>query len=255
MKNQGWVFGLFLGCVLVAEASCSSDYRSSRPEDDDDDGAGGAGSVTSTGSGEPSSSSSGAGGMSGTGGSGGMCAQGGEPCDKSTDCCSGLCDIDVCVSCSGEGQFCGQGCCQGLTCNDGACSACKPLNAACSFADDCCSKNCEFGACVPACSPVGSGCFDATECCSGICTGGVCQSEPCVTCSEYFLQPSGGTLCPDSQVYYEDLAACVCPLCGGVCSSACEGGPASPECQNCAFAVGGSGGPCEMQLMACANDV
>ena len=55
-------------------------------------------------------------------------------------------------------------------------ATCRTLGEACADPYDCCSTNCQGGACVPAysCSAYGDICYEGDDCCSGLCdtTGG-----------------------------------------------------------------------------------
>ncbi len=81
------------------------------------------------------------------------CAPGGQPCVAYSDCCSGVCDNQLCTGCAGAGDSCADknGCCPGLTCYEGTqiCEkTCAHDGYECSLASDCCSNVCANGICA-----------------------------------------------------------------------------------------------------------
>src|SRR5690606_27262967 len=136
-------------------------------------------------------------GVNGTqGGSGGSdiapCRGDANSCQSNAECCSGLCEGDLCSalgsSCTTVGNSCSDNvdCCSGL-CSEGSCSQessyCVQARDACKSDLDCCSRLCTFGStgllgtCADApqgpanCKGIaGSICGDCNECCSRLCT-------------------------------------------------------------------------------------
>ncbi|HMY19739.1 MAG TPA: hypothetical protein PKA58_25610 [Polyangium sp.] len=106
--------------------------------------------------------------------------------------------------------------------------------------------------------------FQAT-CMGGFWFGGsdcpVNPPPPCVRCAEFVTGGVMASLCPESQLFFNDLMECICkrgvmdpvPGCMEICSdSACVTNPpqASPECSACI-----QSGSCKDPLNACINDI
>ena len=158
-KNLVWTVAL-LAAVSLSTA-CGSD-------DDKNDGTGGTGGVGGTGG---TGGTGGSGGTGGDGGSGGIGGSGGETgiCTQTSDCETGVCDIDtgMCVTC---------------TASEG-CSGDTPV----------CNTDVEGGVCVGCLSDSNCGdqvCDTETNTCVGCletadCETGVCDTEinSCVTCT------------------------------------------------------------------------
>jgi hypothetical protein len=118
-----------------------------------------------------------------------LCSREGSDCTTGADCCSGLCDsdkkctLDTKAGCRATGEDCNSGggasCCG--TCVNNRCDlgpgACRPLDAPCDVAADCCTGACTQGAgnvkrCTGACIDTGGACQTTADCCSGTsCTG------------------------------------------------------------------------------------
>jgi hypothetical protein len=83
-----------------------------------------------------------------------ICAQDGDVCTSGTECCSGLCNNDICgpPACAGLAMACGGAvtCCDpNSTCEQALC--CMPNGATCLTAADCCPSApvCSSGSCAP----------------------------------------------------------------------------------------------------------
>jgi hypothetical protein len=78
------------------------------------------------------------------------CKDDAKPCTLSSDCCSTLCQSDVCF-CKSDGQSCSedQQCCSRV-CGDFLCRAepCTDIGEACTVDGDCCSGNCDANLCA-----------------------------------------------------------------------------------------------------------
>lgn len=128
-----------------------------------------------------------------------------EECEFSSQCCSGLCNLDYNAEltcrptpgCLGVGRPCSLAaeCCS-LACavedaGTGTCSEstlCSVLGGPCLVSSDCCSNLCEAGQCIdpgptppgPRCSPAGEACSTAEECCAGVCSANIDERERCL---------------------------------------------------------------------------
>jgi len=123
----------------------------------------------------------------------------GEPCLSPADCCSGICESDVCVNaCLQEGFACEDDvdtCCDG-SCVAGFCTVniCASIGESCVLGSDCCSSTCDAqsGLCSSGglCLAAGEICSEAVDgCCSGSCQE---ASDGVLRCSfEGYCQPQG----------------------------------------------------------------
>jgi hypothetical protein len=182
---------------------------------------------------------------------GGDCKIGGVGCQASSECCSGACANDVCTSCTEQGQSCGEGCCQGLTCLQGKCGGtCAADNSACTVPSDCCSNKCIQGTCAQ-CTADGDACLNDVDCCGGTCTNSACG--PCSgSCILAFQGGSDASkLCNKEGVLYDALYECTClDTCASACGdNACQGNPYTQACTACLMntSVG-----CGQEFNACA---
>ena len=141
----------------------------------------------------------------------GPCQDDGVPCIDSGQCCSGVCQNQVC----------------------GGTSACVPDGASCSTASQCCTLECAGGVCggtSPSCEPDGVACSQSSECCGGDCNGSVC---------------GGASTCPVSS----NASACDVCLAEQCCTQVvdcesdlnCEN---SEQCFDACYTGPGSGGAC-----------
>ncbi len=211
--------GFFVSASLVALA-CGDDARRSKHHDD-----GGGGSS----SGPSSGGTSGPGGDATSGpssGPGGSCTPGCLACQAFDECCSGICDNQVCTHCGGEGEPCGaDGCCLGLTCNpaDDTCGSCKLEGDLCDLASDCCSNVCDQGFCaLPTCDFGDCASCTLSDCAKAVCAGAwqSCAQDPACTSYDACAQRcAGNQLCIqgcadqnpagfEAHLSYEDCAAC-----------------------------------------------
>jgi hypothetical protein len=183
--------------------------------------------------------------------SAGVCGYAGALCATDSDCCSQSCSNGTCSAgackqatqgCSDDGQCCSGICGFGNVCETlppgTTGQSCKTLGEACAYPTDCCSTNCQGGACKPAasCNAFGDVCTRPQDCCSGLCTAtggqpGRCDDAsggcgldgyPCASdsncCTKKCVdlgtgakvcQPSGG--CRMTGNYCDSTASC----CGG----------------------------------------
>ncbi|MGM0597221.1 MAG: hypothetical protein ACQES9_09300 [Myxococcota bacterium] len=80
------------------------------------------------------------------------CLENGESCQNSAECCSGICQDDICQE-----------------------ATCLPTGAACSYSEQCCSEICtpahQGGVyiCQSSCLTAGEVCTTNTDCCSEVC--------------------------------------------------------------------------------------
>jgi hypothetical protein len=164
------------------------------------------------------------------------CLDAGDACGDSGECCSGVCESDICVAPYGE---------------------CSSVTKNCEVGAECCSGNCAPNdKCVATsdqCLDTGSSCNGHYQCCGGTCGNGVC-TEPfgiClftgVACSENAQCCSG--ICAGTCQMGEIAAACVnlgnaCTL--GV-STCCNGG----QCQNSTCVL--KAGDCRPQDSGCTD--
>src|SRR6266545_5504309 len=190
-----------------------------------------------------------------TGGTGGttsppICGGAASACSTNDQCCSKLCEANLCKSdignCLGGGLACGSNtaCCS-LRCESGTCSGTKCINdnEACTSNESCCGGNCSSGKCAPlntGCKTAGNSCGANIECCSKLCANGACAITPawCIqngdacsnandccggictiatgktigTCSSPAV---GATNCSDG------VDGTVCDACNGCCSRLC----------------------------------
>jgi hypothetical protein len=229
---------LLLLAALLGAGACEEEPRRKRG-DDDDEGSG------ATGAGAGSGASGAQGGNSnGGGGSGPTCLEGGQACESFDECCSGVCDNQLCTDCALEGEGCGlSGCCDGLNCNsDFLCTDCKPESASCDLASECCSNVCDTGFCGkpgPTNCNTGASC---QACVDGACSHATCadqhatcDAEPdCPALMSCLEACNGNGTCIDECITQfeagidaaDDLLVCLCAVdvCDGDCSSLCFGG-------------------------------
>jgi hypothetical protein len=217
---------------VIAFAACEEPRKSKRGGDDDDDGNGGSGATTGNGG-------NGLGGEGPGGSGGGTCSPGGAACQAFDDCCSGVCDNQVCTDCAGSGESCSLGCCTGLVCNrtNFTCGSCLPDGDSCQLASECCSNVCELGFCgetstvcdQPSCGT----CFGAA-CAQGACSfewSNCSQNPECIAMIACFNGCADDFNCmnqcvmmhPDGQAEalpYLQCASCTPDVCDVECSGA-----------------------------------
>lgn len=187
------------------------------------------------------------------------CAEGisaNQACEYSSQCCSGLCDLDylatltcrptpgclgVARSCSLAAECCSLGCDAvdggGGTCIENA--LCSVIGADCVANRDCCSNLCDAGACAdpgpmppePRCGTAGEVCGAGADCCGQVCNSSIDERQRCQLLAGCRVQ---GELC----VSAEDC-------CSGLCSAE------KPGISRCA-----APGPCTLgDVKACSAQV
>lgn len=104
-----------------------------------------------------------------------------DMCTTDADCCapnacmSGRCQPrPMCVPRDGAcvPSELSNSCCPPLVCIENRCADCRPTDAMCTRATDCCSGVCTNGRC--ACRPTGGRCTSPIDCCSRYCVDGLC---------------------------------------------------------------------------------
>jgi len=205
-------------------------------------------------------------------------------CADSAECCSGLCQGDVCYrppTCTAIGDNCADSseCCAGSLCRLPQSSSqmicmvglCKDEGETCAIDSDCCTLNCQpdmtCGPASGACSVVGDGCSVDGDCCSNNCGGTSCAGasancdpigEACTShnscCSDFCANTMGGS-CGSSDTGCRCLQVTDCRAEGELCTSDLDccnqycdrpGGPATVG--NCA-----SLGACTVVGEPCGN--
>lgn len=226
-----------LATVALASASCGKKAPLGL-------GTGGEGGEWGSG-GSGVTSSSGAGSSDGGGPS---CKPGGAACDAFSECCSQVCDNQVCTACASIGQVCQNDCCGSLICYNGTCKSCADDGTSCTLASECCSNVCDEGVCAAgttASSSSGSGgasnmldcngTFCNTSfmgaCCwnfsteTGACVQGTTQTDNCVT----ETVPGGGATRIECQTPAHCPAGTIC--CGNLIEDASGSHYESLTCQ------------------------
>ncbi len=194
---------------------------------------------------------------------GGSCSLAGQQCNQLINCCSGQnlgCELVVgsytemrCVdrssSCSGPGESCSGGCCNGLVCYPGqtTCSIpmlCGVVGQSCAYRDCCTAqgitcnaqKICEQGT-PGACSTTGQSCASELgfHCCQGL----VCDEDLGRMCRQPISNPPGNSctsgVCCNMTTGVFKPAGTVCHASAGICDVAetCTG--TSTDCPVDAF--------------------
>ncbi len=167
----------------------------------------------------------------------GNCVPGGGFCNAPGQCCSGVCNNNVCAAeCLPDGSFCvsPDACCSDV-CNGNVCGLpCVPDGGFCNSPGECCGNQCNNGVCGP-----GGDCSH-DECTLGgpllesctPCTAEVCAVDP------FCCQQGWDSICVDEA---EDLCGITCGPCtpdgGGCmdgsecCSGSCENGTCGSSCE------------------------
>lgn len=159
-------------------------------------------------------------------GGGNECLKLGASCGSAGDCCSGICQGEVCATpaCTSDDKACttDTDCCSGR-CEEGSCaplnSSCKTLGNACSSSAECCSGRCaDDNTCQPSsfCGQQGDACSTGADCCGGICnvdagTKGTCAKPPSGSANCKLVD---GELCSGGVITDGGI-----PDCGGECCS------------------------------------
>ncbi len=109
-----------------------------------------------------------------------ICADLGEDCENSFDCCGGSCEHGICSNqaglCVSTGLVCADDlpCCVGFCGMDGKCPplSCSAASSRCNADEECCSQDCRGGRCevLDGCQPLGEFCTYNRDCCSFSCT-------------------------------------------------------------------------------------
>jgi hypothetical protein len=247
-------FTVLLALLGIFGMACGSSHPNPLGGTGGSDVTAGPGPSTSVGSNTTGSNSTGSNstGSNTTTTTGGGCKAGGTGCQAFSECCSGTCANQVCTTCGGEGEFCDQGCCQGLTCYNNTCGTCRGPSSSCTLASDCCSNICTQGTCG-SCKSDGSSCGSNQDCCGGVCSNGVCgcNGPTCLSVLQGTGDPSA--LCGAAADAYDAFAACICMgACQGACAdTACQGITASDACNACVpdIAMG-----CGTEMNDCTNN-
>jgi hypothetical protein len=225
----------FMVSASMVVLACGDEPRRSKKHDND--GGGGTGTGQGGTSGPGGSTTSGP--TSGPGG-GGSCTPGGQACQAFDDCCSGVCDNQVCTFCAGNGDSCADdSCCLGLTCYPGdfTCGSCKLEGDTCNLASDCCSNVCDMGFCgLPTCDFADCESCSTSACAQQLCPNEwqTCQQTP--DCPPFIACASGcagnqtclnncANMYPDgfeAAFYYQQCVTCT----AGVCNEECGCGGA-----------------------------
>ncbi len=177
------------------------------------------------------------------------CTADGSECEGASDCCSRICQGNVCATrhptCGSAGEQCfGPRDCCSSHCAFGQCEdSCRIDGQDCTQPEDCCSGYCQEGTCASPsdeCASSGNLCDTDEECCSQLCLGGRCDlgssfctqandiclvdaeccSGACVFETESYLgrcdgAPTGPANCKDG------IAGTVCGSCNDCCSRLC----------------------------------
>jgi hypothetical protein len=164
----------------------------------------------------------------------GGCGPTGQACTNSSECCTGMCNGQVCVlamcgadgaPCTNAGDCCNLNCQSNKTCGTAQCvsdgTACTPAGA------PCCSTMCVNGTCQAlnnSCKTAGNACANNTECCSQQCdmTSHVCASPSAVSfCTQV------GDIC------FHDADCCtgVCTIASGATAGTCAQPPSATACK------------------------
>ncbi len=182
----------------------------------------------------------------------------GSPCTDNPDCCSEICDQEICVgpdgTCLGLNEPClnPSECCSGR-CEEGpggevvcALGGCAAAQEACDVHADCCSLFCENGTCSydELCTIETGECTEDWECCSGDCPDGTCANSGsfCIVAGELCGGNTGccSGLCEDvgGEMRCTILSACrssgeVCTDGADCCSGVCGDDGLCPRMDQC----------------------
>ena len=108
----------------------------------------------------------------------------GSICGHGSNCMSGTCIAETCMSCGEKGMNCSNdgACCVPMECLDGKCFSCFPLRFACTESEECCSCSCIEGKCSldkeeadPTFLKKGISCSESSQCQSDYCVNGACS--------------------------------------------------------------------------------